>query len=204
MTTDALFNQLKHPNPHLRERAMWALAETSDPEIIPRLLKSLGEPNVSYRRAAVKALGIIGTDSVGSVVDLLLTTEDLVVKASCVKALAQVAFNHPEDPFPTVGLQALNTVLQDPNPVVNIATAMALGEIGVPALEMLTISLQETDNPALAIAILNAISSIDHPQSIKILRDLAQDESADGYVRESAISAVSRVEQMHTIQNLKS
>jgi len=27
MSIDALFEQLKHPNPHLRDRAMWELAE---------------------------------------------------------------------------------------------------------------------------------------------------------------------------------
>ena len=38
MTTDSLFEQLKHPNPHLRERAMRELAETRDENTIPRLI----------------------------------------------------------------------------------------------------------------------------------------------------------------------
>ena len=39
MTQDPLFQQLKHPNPHLRERAILELAETRDETTIPRLIK---------------------------------------------------------------------------------------------------------------------------------------------------------------------
>ena len=38
MTQDELFDQLKHPNPHLRERAMWELADLKDETTIPRRL----------------------------------------------------------------------------------------------------------------------------------------------------------------------
>ncbi|MEL7035039.1 MAG: HEAT repeat domain-containing protein [Cyanobacteria bacterium J06592_8] len=203
MTTEALFEQLKHPNPHLRERAMWELAEASDENSIPRLLGLLGEADVNYRRTAVKTLGIIGADAVTPVVEVLQTSEDVTVKASCVKALAQVAYNHPDEAFPEVGLEALATSLQELNPVVNIASAMALGAVGVPALEILIQALQETENPALAIAVLNAISSINDPRSASALSALTEDESIDSYVRESAISALSRFEQMNKIQELK-
>ncbi|WP_413162833.1 HEAT repeat domain-containing protein [Capilliphycus salinus ALCB114379] len=200
MATDSLFEQLKHPNPRLRERAMLELAEVRDEQTIPRLLDILGEPDVNYRRSAVKALGVIGIDSVSPVVGVLLKSEDMTIRASCVKALAQVAFNHPDTPFPEEGLQALATVLHDPNPVVNIATAMALGEIGVPALDTLIAAVQTTDNPALAIAVVNAISSINDPRAGEILNQIAQDESVDAYVRESATSAVSRFDLMSQYQ----
>lgn len=182
---------------------MWELAETRDENSIPRLLGMLGEPNVDYRRSAVKALGVIGTDSVQPVVEVLQTTKDVTVKASCVKAMAQVAYNHPGESFPDAGLQALQTALHEDNPVVHIATAMALGAIGVPALDILTQALKATENPALAIAVLNAISSINDPRSATALQALTQDESLDPYVRESAISALSRFEQMNKIQELK-
>ncbi|NJQ97678.1 MAG: HEAT repeat domain-containing protein [Hydrococcus sp. CSU_1_8] len=62
MTIDSLFEQLKHPNPHLRERAMWEIADARDETTIPRLMAVLGEEDVVYRRAAVKALGVIGIE----------------------------------------------------------------------------------------------------------------------------------------------
>ena len=76
MTQDELFDQLKHPNPHLRERAMWEIADLKDENTIPRLMANLGEEDVVYRRASVKALGVIGTEAVAPLVDVLLGDDD--------------------------------------------------------------------------------------------------------------------------------
>jgi len=37
MTSEALFEQLKHPNPNMRNRAMLEIADTRDENTIPRL-----------------------------------------------------------------------------------------------------------------------------------------------------------------------
>lgn len=195
--TDSLFEQLKHPNPHLRERAMWELAEQRDETTIPRLMGLLDEEDTTYRRAAVKALGAIGVDTVPPLVDALLNNGNVTVRGSAAKALAQVAINYPETPFPEEGLAGLKTALNDPNPVVHIATVMALGEIASPTVvEMLIETLQTTDNPALAVSIVNALGSIGDSRGVEVLQSLTTDESADSYVRETAISALSRLDQM--------
>jgi bilin biosynthesis protein len=196
MAQESLFEQLKHPNPNLRERAIWELVETLDEETIPRLMSVLDEEDTTYRRAAVKALGAIGVDCVPQVVDSLLNSDNGTVRGSCAKALAQVAVNYPDVPFPTEGIQALKTALNDYNPVVYIASAMALGVVGLPALDSLLEVLSETDNLGLAVAMINAISSIDDERSKEVLTNLANDESADTYVRETATSALSRLDML--------
>jgi bilin biosynthesis protein len=194
MTQDGLFQQLKHPNPHLRERAMIELAETRDETTIPRLIGLMGEEDVVYRRAAVKALGMIGADTVPPLVNDLLHSDDVTVRGSCAKALAQIALNYPNEPFPPEGVQGLKTALNDDNPVVHIAAVMALGEIGSPVLDILIEALQTTDNVALAVTLVNAIGSIGDSRGADLLTALINDESADSYVRESATSALSRLE----------
>ncbi|NJP11350.1 MAG: HEAT repeat domain-containing protein [Leptolyngbyaceae cyanobacterium RU_5_1] len=201
MTQDALFEQLKHPNPHLRERAMWELAENRDETTIPRLMSVLGEDDVVFRRAAVKALGAVGSDTVPPLVEALLNSDNVTVRGSAAKALAQVAINHPEVPFPSAGVQGLKTALDDPNPVVHIAAVMALGEIGAPVVDVLIEAVKTTDNPALAVAIVNALGSIGDERGVDVLAAIAQDESADSYVRESANSALSRLEQIAKFKN---
>ncbi|NEP15171.1 MAG: HEAT repeat domain-containing protein [Symploca sp. SIO1A3] len=196
MAQESLFEQLKHPNPNLRERAIWQLVETRDEETIPRLMSVLDQEDTTYRRAAVKALGAIGVDSVPPVVDSLLNSDNVTVRGSCAKALAQVAANYPEVPFPTEGIEALKTTLLDPNPVIYIASAMALGVVGVPALDSLLEVINETDNLGLAVAMINAISSIDDERSKEMLTNLANDESADTYIRESATGALSRLDML--------
>lgn len=193
-TVEELFQQLKHPNPHLRDQAMWELAENRDETTIPRLMSILDEEDTNYRRAAVKALGAIGPDSVPPLVEALLNSDNVTVRGSAAKALAQVAINYPDDPFPPEGLQGLKTALHDPNPVVHIAAVMALGEIDTPVVDMLIEALQTTDNPALAISIVNALGSIGDERGIGALTTLIENAATDSYVRESATSALSRLE----------
>jgi bilin biosynthesis protein len=194
MSTEALFQQLRHPNPHLRDQAMWELAENRDENTISRLMSILDEEDTTYRRAAVKALGAIGSDTVPFLVEALLNSENVTVRGSAAKALAQVVINYPEVPLSDEGIQGLKTALNDPNPVVNIAVVMALGEIGSPVVDILIEALQTTDNPALAISLVNALGSIGDSRGVEVLTGLIQNESTDSYVRESATSALSRLE----------
>ncbi len=194
MSTEAFFQQLKHPNPHLRDQAMWDIAENQDETTIPKLMGLLGETDTNYRRAAVKALGIIGSDTISPLVQALLSSDDVTVRSSAVKALAQVVINYPDVPLSAEGVQGLKTALNDPNPVVNIAAVMALGEMGAPAVDILIEALQATDNPALGVSLVNAIGSIGDPRGLEVLTRLIEHKETDSYVRESAISALSRLE----------
>jgi bilin biosynthesis protein len=200
MSTEELFQQLKHPNPHLREHAMWELVENQDETTIPRLMSILDEEDTTYRRTAVKALGAIGIDSVPPLVEALLHSDNVTVRGSCAKALAQVAINYPEHPFPAAGVEGLKMALHDPNPVVHIAAVMALGEIGEPVVEVLIEALQTTDNPALGVSIVNTLGSIGDERGVAALTQIINNEAADSYVRESAKSALARLEQMVQFQ----
>jgi len=194
MTTDAIFEKLKHPNPNLRGKAMWELADVRDENTIPRLMGILDEEDVSYRRTAVKTLGVIGADVVPLVVDSLLNSDNPTVRSSCAKALAQVVAHHPDVAMPEAGIQGLKQALDDPNPVVYIPAVMTLGEIGSPVFDILVESLKTTDNPALGVTILNALGSMGDERAVEVLTELSQDDSADSYIKESAVSALSRLE----------
>jgi bilin biosynthesis protein len=173
---------------------MQELVELRDESTIPRLMENLGEADVVYRRASVKTLGAIGADAVPPLVEALLNSDDVTVRGSAAKALAQVAVNYPDRPFPPAGIQGLQAALADPNPIVHIAAVMALGEIGEPVLDILVEALQTTDNVALAVAIVNSLGSIGGEEALATLAALSDDDSADDYVREMAVSALSRAE----------
>ena len=195
MSIDALFEQLKHPNPNLRDRAMWELAQLEDETIIPRLMSILDQEDTTYRRAAVKTLGAVGPNTIPPLIEAMLNSDNVTVRGSAVKALAQVAICHPEIPFSEEGMQALKSALGDDNPVVNIAAVMALGEIGsADAFDILLEALKTTDNVALSVTITNTFGSINDSRGAEVLKAIIEDDSADDYVRESAVSALSRLE----------
>lgn len=194
MTTDAIFERLKHPNPNLRKKAMWELAEARDENTIPRLMSILDREDVTYRRSAVKALGIIGADVVPPVVDSLLNSDNPTVRSSCAKVLAQIVVNHPDVPMPEAGIEGLRQALNDPNPVVYIPAVMTLGEIGSPVFDLLVETLKTSDNPAIGVTIVNALGSMGDARGVEVLTLLSKDESVDSYIRESAASALSRLE----------
>ena len=170
------------------------IIDNRDDTTIPRLMSALDAEDTVYRRAAVKTLGAVGVDAVPAIVEALGNSENVTVRGSCAKALAQVALNYPDEPFPELGLQGLKQSLNDPNPVVHIASAMALGEIGDAALGILLETLQTTDNLALSVSIVNALASVGGDQASEVLQKLAEDDSVDGYVKETAVSALSRME----------
>jgi bilin biosynthesis protein len=194
MTAEALFDRLKHPNPNLRDRAMLELVETRDETTIPRLIEILDDLDTTYRRAAVKTLGAIGVDTVPFLVALLGTSDNVTVRGSAVKALAQVILNYPEVPFPAVGLACLKASMRDENPVVNMAAVMALGEMGPPAFEILVEELNATDNIALQVTLVNTLGSLGDRRAEAILIAARDDENRDPYVRELATSALSRLD----------
>ena len=194
MSLESLFEQLKHPNPHLREQAMLDIAEQRDDSTIPKLMSILDETDVTYRRAAVKALGVIGAEAVPSIVNDLLNSDNVTVRSSCAKALAQISVNYPDVDFPEEGLQGLKTAIEDENPIVHIASIMALGTMGSAAFEILSESLKSTENPAAAVAIVNALADLKDERSAQVLKEVSEGENTDSYVKESAISALSRLE----------
>ena len=194
MTIDSLFEQLKHPNPHIREQAMFKIVDLHDEHTIVRLIDILDNNDTIYRRAAVKTLGLIGLEVITPIVECLLHNRNVIVRGSAAKVLAQIAINYPDLSFPENALKGLKIAIDDPNPVVHIASVMALGQIGVQAFDILVDCLKITDNVAVQVAIVNALSSIGYPRCIKVLTTLTNDKNIHSYVRESATSALSRLD----------
>lgn len=196
MSLDALFDQLKHPNPNLRDRAALEIAEKRDETTIPRLMAILDAEDVMFRRAAVKVLGVIGPAALLVLSEGLLQNPDPVVRASCAKAIAQCATNYDEGAISESTIAALKSGTSDENAVVHLASVMALGQVGKPAFEVMTDILRDGDNVAVAVAIVNALGSSGDERAIPVLQALSKDETVDPYVSEMANSALPRLDQM--------
>jgi bilin biosynthesis protein len=182
---------------------MLEIVETRDEMTISQLMRILDDPDTTYRRAAVKTLGAIGMDTVPPLVAVMLNSEDVTVRGSATKALAQVIINYRDLPFPEEGIQGLKTAMSDENPVVNIAAVMALGELGTPAFEILRSAFQTTDNVALQVTLVNTLASLGDIRAEAILKAAIEDPNLDDYVRESATSSLPRLEQKIKYQEMQ-
>jgi len=199
---DQLFEDLGHPNPYVQTEAFLEMVRHHEVASLPRLLLLLDHEDVVKRRAAVRALGVFGERAMLPLAERFDTSSDPIVRASCVKAYAQIASNRQGIVFPAEAMAVLEGALQDTSPVVAIAAVMTLGQVGEQALPVL-LRISRGDNEAQAVAAVNALAGLDHPDVSSCLAELSSAEGTDTYVRETALSALARVEELHKRQPRK-
>ena len=196
MSLEKRYPNLKHKNPRLRERTMHEIAEDYTEETISELVLILYSEDVIFRRTAARTLGVIGLDTVPFVLEELNNSDNSIVRASCADILADIVVQHgEEEKFPPEAIAGLQQALQDPNPLVYLTTIGALGTLGKPAFTILKEAL-EVDNIAVQVAVVDALGSLGDERGIEILTNLAQDKTVDTYIKDSAVSALSRLEQV--------
>ena len=196
---DQLFADLSHPNPYIQTQAFTAMAQHWQEEAMPRLIALLDQPDVSLRRASVRGLGAFGEVAMQPIADCFRSSDDGTVRASCVKAYAQLASNYPGIPFSVDAMDVLQAGLADPSPVVAVASVMALGQVGEQAVSLL-LEVSRGDNPAQAVAAVNALAEINHPSVEQGFEALLALDNLDDYVRETLASAVLRVKDLKARQ----
>ena len=196
---DQLFADLSHPNPYIQTQAFTAMAQHWQEEAMPRLIALLDQPDVSLRRASVRGLGAFGAVAMQPIADCFRSSDDGTVRASCVKAYAQLASNYPGIPFSDAAMDVLQAGLADPSPVVAVASVMALGQVGEQAVSLL-LEVSRGDNPAQAVAAVNALAEINHPSVEDGFEALLTLDNLDDYVRETLASAVLRVKDLKARQ----
>ena len=190
---DALFADLAHPNPHLQTQAYLAMVDHWPAESMPRLLALLDQPDVSLRRAAVRGLGAFGAVALQPLAELFAQSPDGTVRASCVKAYAQIASNFPDQEFPHEAMRVLETALSDESPVVSQSSVMALGQVGVQALPLL-IKICKGDNIAHVQSAAMALAEIPAPEAEACLRDVFSDPATDPLARQMVEASLGRLE----------
>ena len=190
---DDLFADLAHPNPHLQTQAYLDMIEFWPVESMPRLLELLNQPNVSLRRAAVRGLGAFGASALEPLAVLFCESDDGTVRASCVKAYAQIASNYPEQDFSESAMAVLKKALDDASPVVSQSAVMALGQVGKQALPML-IAICKGDNIAHLQSAAMALAEIPDPSAEACLREVMANPGTDPLALEMIEASIGRLE----------
>ena len=199
---DDLVVDLTHPNPNIREAACSLMAEHYADRAMPRLISLLHDPDPAIYRTAVKGLGMLGHQSVPSLLELFEKTDNGTVKACCIKALVQVSVNFPRHAFPAETMNVLEQALDEANPVVAQSALMTLGHLSKQDSEKervipLLIKACERDNIAHVQGALMALAELDSPLVNDCLEKLASDMTKDSLIREMAQASVERRESLN-------
>ncbi len=152
---DRLFADLAHPNPYIQTEAFTAMAEHWQAEAHAAFDCSVGSARCVAAAGFRTGAGCIRRKCHATHRRLLSLSADGTVRASCVKAYAQLASNYPGLPFSEEAMQVLRDGLQDSSPVVAVASVMALGRVGQQAVSLL-LEISRGDNPAQGVAAVNA------------------------------------------------
>ena len=96
----------------------------------------------------MRALGVFADRAMLPLAAKFHASSDATVRASCVKAYAQIASNRPGIAVPAEAMAALEAALHDDSPVVAITAVMALGQVGSQALPLLLAAIIRMWPPA--------------------------------------------------------
>jgi len=196
---DQLFDDLGHPNPYVQTEAFLEMVRHHADASLPRLLLMLDHQDVVRRRAAVRALGVFADRAMLPLAAKFHASSDATVRASCVKAYAQIASNRSGIDFPPEAIAVLEAALHDGSPVVAITAVMALGQVGMQALPLL-LQVCRGNNEAQAVAAVTAMAGIDHPDVAACLIELSTADNTDPYVLETVISSLARLDDLRNRQ----
>ena len=99
----------------------------------------------------------------------------------------------------TPAIERMVAGLGDTRGLMRLTFAESLGAVGAAAVPLL-LRVVGGDNPAQAVAAVNALAQIDDPAIERTLRDLQNQPQLDSYVRETLESALARIRDLHARQ----
>ena len=173
------------------------MSENYFDEALPRLLELLNDPDPTIYRTAVKGLGIFGHRVLFPLLDLFNTTSNCTVKACCIKAFVQVAVNFPDVVFPEQAITALQSALDDENPVVSQSALMTLGYFSKQEHEKarvipMLVQVCNSANIAHVQSAVMSLAEVESTQVDKCFASMINTDSTDPLIKEILESSMSR------------
>jgi HEAT repeat protein len=210
---------IKDPDPSVRSKAVFSLAQSSPLSSIPELSKMvLDDPSVEVRINAARALGQIARpEAEPAVLEVMGTTDLLPVKYELIKALgsfhtvasADRLVRELNNSGGTVRIAALESIgrraepkfvpavtkfVNDADPTVAGRAIWALGEVGdARATAVLIAKLKGSSSPVLRRESALALGRIGDPSSASALSQSALSKREEIVVRVAAVKALYRM-----------
>ncbi len=184
-----LFVDLEHPNPNINKSAVEKMYSFWPNESRVRLLNNLDNKDITIRRKSIKALSFFYPEIVKQIVSLFLTSEDKVLRLSCLKILVKIAANHDLDDFQSDINHVIDSALNDLSVEVTLTFISLLKQLGSQGKTVL-IRLAKDNNILRSKAAITALSEFSDDSITLLFKDLLNNDNLDPIIRESALIAL--------------
>ncbi len=193
---ESLLDDFSHPNPNIYKKAYIDLIEYWPVVAMQKLLMNLSVKEMEVRRRSVQALGYFGNDAIFPVAKLFLSSENIVLRTSCLKVLVQIVSKERYSILPNELIEVINLSIIDDNVQITLAVISLLRQLEKKGLPQL-IKLSRDRNILRAKASITALGEIDDPSAKNCLMELKEDTSLDILIRESVISSLEFFQNSH-------
>ena len=187
-TIEDIFSDFDHPNPHINRLAALNMREYWSEESIEILTRNLDSNNIELRRKSVKALGYFGKSIVKDIIEMYISSEEKILKVSCLKVLVIVSSSHSLDDFEAEIKILIESAVNDQSVEIILTIISFLRQNGEKTLPYLK-CLCRDENVLKAKAAVTAISEINEISVGPFLQSIVNDSSLDEMVRESVFQA---------------
>jgi len=195
---DIYVKDLNASDASIREKAAKKLAELAPEKAkeyrITRYINDLKDPDVQVRASAASLLGDIGDASTVQPLISALNDNEALVRKNAVTSLGQIYIKLKDATAIKPAIETLVSLLQDESEMVSQAAATTLTELGEPAVEALSSSLQSDNSElrAIALEILGKIKP-ENKQEYKLTRYINDLKDQKVYVRANAADALGSI-----------
>ncbi len=189
ISLDDLFDDLDHPNPNINNQAYEKMARFWPEQSIQRLIKNLDSKNINLRRKSVKGIAYFGVDIVNKIINLYCSSNNEILKISCLKILTIVCFNYDLNHYHEELNSLIKSALEEDSPEMILLAISLLRQIGEKSLPLLK-QLCKDINILKAKAAITALVEINHVSLQSFLLELSQDDQIDDFIRDNAKEAL--------------
>ncbi len=197
-TLDQLFGDLSHPNPNINKKAYLNLVKYWPDQSLPRLLANLNSNDIHLRRISVKALGAFGHKILNPLAEIFNSSDNRMLRVSCLKVFVQVSANYPSKDFPVEIIRLIEMAMKDSSPEIILTVIPLLRQLGKQGLPLL-IKAAKDSNILKVSAALTALGELDDPSARNFLLEFVDSEIVDPMLKASAMEAIDTCNQRNKI-----
>ena len=184
-----LYQDFLHPNPNINKKAYLNMYKYFPKRSMEKLFLNLYETNPELRRKSIKALGAFGDITFPSIADVFLSSQNSLLKVSCLKILVRITYNNNFTSLPNSMMEVIYLASKEEDPQIILTLIPLLRQIGDSGILMLK-KLCSDENILKSKLAITAFSETGDPTVENCLKEIIESNSRDELILQGAKDAL--------------